>query len=82
MSGVFSQQIRRIHSGGYSKSRIVGFGGHLRALLMRRIETLMSGTTGVSAAHNNAMQTDKVKLSRLLLAQKPRQLAFAADRER
>lgn len=31
---------------------------------------------------NNAMQTDKVKLSRLLLAQKPRQIAFAADRER
>jgi hypothetical protein len=28
------------------------------------------------------MQTDKGKLSRLLLAQKPRQLAFAADRER
>jgi len=28
------------------------------------------------------MQTDKVKLSRLLLAQKPRQLAFATDRER
>jgi hypothetical protein len=31
---------------------------------------------------NNAMQTDKVKLSRLLLTQKPRRLAFAADRER
>jgi hypothetical protein len=31
---------------------------------------------------NNAMQTDKGKLSRLLLVQKPRQLAFAADRER
>jgi len=28
------------------------------------------------------MQSDKAKLSRLLLAQKPRQLAFAADRER
>jgi hypothetical protein len=33
-------------------------------------------------APNNAMQTGKVKLSRLSLAQKPRQLAFAADRER
>jgi hypothetical protein len=31
---------------------------------------------------NNAMQTDKANLSRLLLAQKPRQLAFAADRGR
>jgi pimeloyl-ACP methyl ester carboxylesterase len=31
---------------------------------------------------NNAMQTDKAKLSRLLLTQKPRQLGFAADRER
>jgi hypothetical protein len=36
----------------------------------------------IEDAANNAMQTDKVKLSRLLLAQKPRQLAFAADRER
>ena len=33
-------------------------------------------------APNNAMQTDKAKLSRLLLTQKSRQLAFAADRER
>jgi hypothetical protein len=31
---------------------------------------------------NNAMQTDKVNLSRLLLTQKPRQLAFAAHRVR
>jgi hypothetical protein len=28
---------------------------------------------------NTALQTDKVKLSRLLHAQKPRQLAFAAE---
>jgi hypothetical protein len=28
------------------------------------------------------MQSDKANLSRLLLAQEPRQLAFAADRER
>lgn len=31
---------------------------------------------------NNTMQTDKINLSRLLLAQKARQLALAADRER
>jgi len=31
---------------------------------------------------NNAMQSDKANLSRLLLMQKPRQFAFAADRGR
>jgi hypothetical protein len=35
-----------------------------------------------TAAPNKALQTDKGKLSRLLHSQKPRQLAFAADRER
>ena len=30
-------------------------------------------------APNKALQTDKVKLSRLLHTQKPRQLAFAAE---
>jgi len=39
-------------------------------------------SAGKAQAPNNAMQTDKVKLSRLLLTQKSRQLAFAADRER
>jgi hypothetical protein len=31
---------------------------------------------------NKALQTDKVKLSRLLQSQKPRQLAFAAELDR
>ena len=44
--------------------------------------TLSSSPRKACQAPNNAMQTDKVKLSRLLLTQKPRQLAFAADRER
>jgi hypothetical protein len=36
----------------------------------------------IVSPHNTATQTDKVNLSRLLLTQKPRQLAFAAHRVR
>ena len=46
-------------------------------LLRRNVATIVM--LGVAAPPNKAPQTDKVKLSRLLHSQEPRQLAFAAE---